>query len=115
MRALPDRDAARERWRTKAKLMGLPDPDGLGPAERRGLARRFTELSTRIAVLPADPFRSDLEFNADVWEWWEEEREAPSAGRCGGVDLFQQLTPPCGSTDMATSGRRASPSTGTAG
>lgn len=80
MRSLPYRDAARERWRTKARLMGLPDPDGLGPAERRGLTRRFTELSTQIAVLPADPFRSDLEFNADVWEWWEEEREAPFGG-----------------------------------
>lgn len=73
-------DVARERWRAKAKLMGLPDPDGLNPAERRGLARRFPEFSTRIAVFPSDPFRSDLEFNADVWEWWEAEREAPFGG-----------------------------------
>jgi hypothetical protein len=80
MGSLSDLDAARARWRTKANLGGLPDPDGVGPIEWRGLARRFSELSTRITVFPADPFRSDLEFNADVWEWWEEEREAPFGG-----------------------------------
>jgi hypothetical protein len=73
-------DVVRERWRAKAKLLGLPDPDGLNPGERCGLARRFPEPSTRIVILPADPFRSELEFNADLWEWWAEEREAPFGG-----------------------------------
>jgi hypothetical protein len=78
MGSLSEIEVARERWRAKARLLGLPDPDGL--AGRRGLARRFAEFSTRIVVLPAGPFRSDIEFNTELWDWWAEERPAPFGG-----------------------------------
>lgn len=73
-------DAARGRWRQKVECLGLPDPDGVKPTERRGLGRRFPELSTRIILLPSDPFRTDLQFDSQFWQWWGEERPAPFGG-----------------------------------
>lgn len=53
-------DHARRRWRLTEADMGVPDPAGLVSTRSTGLARRFSEMSTRVVVLPGDPFRTDL-------------------------------------------------------
>ena len=76
-------DAARERWWRKRDALGLPDTGGIISPTPGGLARWFSEISTRIVVLPGDPFRTDLEFGEDLWEWWEEDRETPFGDNAG--------------------------------
>jgi hypothetical protein len=85
---IPDElDAARERWQRKWESLGLPDPGGKNPTEPGGLARRFSKISTRIVVLPGDPFRSDLEFKEELWRWWGDDRETPFNGVLGWSNL----------------------------
>lgn len=73
-------DRARERWRRKHRELGLPDPSGLDEVEPTGLARRVEELSTRIVILPGDPFSTELQFDDEFWGWWDERRETPFGG-----------------------------------
>lgn len=80
MADFPEIDTIRARWEKKAATFGFPDPDGLAPTSPRGLARRFGQPTTRIILLPGDPFRTDLEFDDPFWQWWDEVRKAPFGG-----------------------------------
>ena len=48
--------------------------DGVRPL---GLARRVQNVSTRLVILPGDPFATDLSFDNEFWGWWTSEGPAP--------------------------------------
>lgn len=70
-------DAARVRWERKHRELGLPVPGEDEVPEPRGLATNVEELSTRIVVLPHDPFATNLSFDEDFWNWWRQDRPSP--------------------------------------
>ena len=70
-------DAARARWDRKHRELGLPLPNEHDVPKPRGLATKVEELSTRIVVLPRDPFSTDLSFDEEFWSWWSQERPSP--------------------------------------
>lgn len=77
MTASDARNAVRDRWVEQHRRLGLPDPPRHLDIEPAGLARRVEDLSTRIVILPADPCVARLEFDAEMWEWWTEQRSTP--------------------------------------
>lgn len=70
-------DAARARWERKHRELGLPTSSKDALPEPRGLATKVEELSTRIVLLPRDPFSGDLSFDEEFWSWWSQERPSP--------------------------------------
>ena len=42
-----------------------------------GLASRIENLSTRLLILPSDPFATELSFDDEFWEWWTTDGPSP--------------------------------------
>ena len=69
-------EVSRAYWRRKREALGIPN-SSRAHGEQSGLARRLKESSIRILILPADPFRTDLSFDDELWSWWGEDRPTP--------------------------------------
>lgn len=71
------RSVIRDRWRKWHRRLGVPahsEDTDITPA---GLGRRVSDLSTRIVVLPRDPRATRVEFNDEMWEWWNQLDSTP--------------------------------------
>lgn len=93
MTSLQELEAIRRRWDQRHRELGLPDPSGHTPASPDGLGRRVQDLSTRIVILPADPRATRVEFDEELWAWWEESTQStPFGARCVWTDNVATLS-----------------------
>lgn len=78
--SVTEQEMLRARWRRARQPLLLLDPHADNFANG-GLARRVTEPSVRLLVLPPDPEDHQVEFDDDFWAWWRHERHDPTSGQ----------------------------------
>lgn len=66
-------DAARDRWRAWRAPLHLVDPSKQDFATG-GLSSYVQDLSVRFLALPRDVDATIVEFDDDLWKWWESKR-----------------------------------------
>jgi len=74
-----DRELLRCRWRRARRALHLLDPHAETFATG-GLANKLDDPSVRLLILPADPDRHDLRFDAVQWKFFLEDRPEPATG-----------------------------------
>lgn len=72
-------DLYRLRWREARQRLRLVDAlsEDFG---RGGLARHAPEIHVRFLIFPADPEAAAVQFDADFWAWWMQDRPNPFEG-----------------------------------
>jgi hypothetical protein len=76
---IQEQEIIRARWRRARDRLLLNDPDapdfGAG-----GLVSVAPDVGVRLLVLPPDPEAVVVDFDADFWPWWEQDRPNPFGG-----------------------------------